>query len=141
MRELPMPGNVLQTVVQLDAYDGPSGRFDTSDADDAQVTTSMVEMRANVHRPVLDIDVPAQLIPSSTPGHFHLYLDVEVEHEAYMGLLDALATVGILEPGYVSASKERGYTAVRLPWVKKVDPLPPMLIDELAAASQPREPF
>jgi hypothetical protein len=79
---------------------------------------------------VLDLDLPAQLIPSSTPGHFHLYLDVELSHSTYMDLLTALAAAGIIERGYADASRERGYTAVRLPWVRKddltVDPAVPM---------------
>lgn len=127
----PLPGNVLQTVVDLNRYEGPSGRYDTEDLAEAQVTTSLVAATwdpacpaAPMHRPVLDLDFPAQLIPSSTPGHFHLYLDREVEHEKYMRLLDALADCGLLEDGYRNASQDRGYTAVRLPWVKKPEPGP-----------------
>ena len=71
------------------------------------------------HLPVLDLDVPAVLIPSSTDGHWHLYLDVQVPDAAYWPMLEALATAGVLEGGYVGASKARGYTSVRLPWVKK----------------------
>jgi hypothetical protein len=71
------------------------------------------------HRPVLDIDFPAALIPSSTPGHFHLYLDKQLTTTQYMKLLDALAESGIIERGYASVSEARGYTSARLPWVKK----------------------
>jgi hypothetical protein len=76
-----------------------------------------------VHKPVIDIDLPAQLVPSSTPGHYHLYLDVEVPWDAYVDLLEALAAAGIVEHGYVSASIARGYTAVRPPWVRKPAPM------------------
>ncbi|MCU6480516.1 hypothetical protein [Arthrobacter sp. A2-55] len=72
-----------------------------------------------LHRPMLDIDFPAALIPSSTPGHFHLYLDKPMPWEKYRDLLTALGKAGILEPGYVNVSRERKYTALRLPWVKK----------------------
>ena len=72
-----------------------------------------------MHRPVLDIDFPAALIPSSTPGHFHLYLDKQMDFATYVILLDALATAGVIEKGYASVSKARGYTSARLPWVKK----------------------
>lgn len=121
----PLPGNVLQTVVELNSYDGNTGRYDTTDPAAAQVSTSMVgrpgydHAHTRIHRPVLDLDLPAQLVPSSTPGHFHLYLDVEVAHWPYMALLEALEHAGIIEPGYSRASQERGYTAVRLPWVTK----------------------
>jgi hypothetical protein len=74
---------------------------------------------SGLHRPVLDIDFPAALIPSSTAGHFHLYLDKQLDELKYMKLLDALAEAGIIEQGYANVSEARGYTSARLPWVKK----------------------
>lgn len=74
---------------------------------------------AATHRPVLDIDFPAALVPSSTPGRFHLYLDIEIKDADYWPMLEALAAAGVLEPGYVRACQSRGYTSVRLPWIKK----------------------
>lgn len=71
------------------------------------------------HRPVLDIDFPAKLIPSSTEGHFHLYLDKEMPWSTYEKLLAALAEAGIIEEGYAKASIARRYSTVRLPWEKK----------------------
>lgn len=71
------------------------------------------------HRPVLDLDFPHHYEPSSTPGHGHLYLDTPVEWRRYRKLLDAMEECGILEPGYVAASKARKATFVRLPWRKK----------------------
>src|SRR5690606_29587737 len=53
------------------------------------------------HAPVLDFDVPARLVPSSTPGHHHLYIDVECSWEDYKALLVAMERCGILEEGYV----------------------------------------
>ena len=35
------------------------------------------------HRPILDLDFPAALVPSTTPGHFHLYLDKPMAEEDY----------------------------------------------------------
>lgn len=89
--------------------------------DSAQVITSSVEYPepTGLHKPVLDIDFPAQLIPSTTPGHFHLYLDKEITWEKYRALLRALADAGVIEQGYCDASIARGYSAVRLPWVPK----------------------
>lgn len=72
-----------------------------------------------MHRPVLDIDFPAALIPSTTPGHFHLYLDKPMGWSKYRQLLGSLSDAGIIEQGYANASADRGYTSVRLPWVKK----------------------
>ena len=73
------------------------------------------------HRPVLDLDFPAALVPSSTPGHFHLYLDVEISDDDYWRMLYALADAGVLEHGYVRACQSRGFTSVRLPWIKKAE--------------------
>lgn len=73
------------------------------------------------HRPVLDIDIPARLLPSSTPGHHHLYLDIDVPWDKYEALLKALADARVIEEGYVLAALERKATFVRLPWVKKKD--------------------
>lgn len=80
-----------------------------------------------LHAPVIDIDFPAALIPSSTPGHFHLYLEKPVTWRGYQRVLEALSYAGLLEPGYVHASIERGKTFVRKPMVTKV----PFPLDEV----------
>lgn len=87
----------------------------------AEVVTSEAvgHWRKNMHRPVLDIDFPAAVIPSTTPGHGHLYIDKPMTWDQYERLLNVLAEVGIIEQGYANASIERQHTAVRLPWVKK----------------------
>jgi hypothetical protein len=71
------------------------------------------------HAILLDIDVPAWLVPSSTEGHSHLYVDVHCREEDYFAFLDAAAKVGLIQYGYASASKKKGATFLRLPWVKK----------------------
>ncbi len=90
-----------------------------------QISNDDAEPSGGFHKPVLDIDFPAVLIPSSTVGHFHLYLDKIVSWENYVELLTALAKCDIIEQGYANVSIERGHTAVRLPWVKKPDPVDP----------------
>lgn len=90
----------------------------TEDIADAHIVLSE-DPAAGLHRPVLDIDFPAALIPSSTPGHFHLYLDKPMGLATYEELLVALAAAGIIEDGYANVSLARGYTSARLPWVRK----------------------
>ena len=68
---------------------------------------------------VIDIDLPVQVTPSSTEGHFHLVIDKTMSWEDYKLLLYALARVGIIEKGYAEASIAKGFSAIRLPWVKK----------------------
>lgn len=104
-----------------DEYEDP--HLPTDDMAAADVVTSATK-DGRAHRPFLDIDFRAELIPSTTPGHFHLYLDKEMSWPKYRRLLNVLAEVGILERGYVNASIDREYTSVRLPWVKKPEPKP-----------------
>lgn len=89
----------------------------TNSAEHADLVTSLGPEGA--HYPVLDIDYPATLVPSTTPGHFHLYLDQAVPWWKYKIVLRALAFAGLIEPGYDRASRRRGFTAVRPPHVKK----------------------
>jgi hypothetical protein len=99
----------------------------TTSEQEANVVTSQLagqqlnelDTNAGLHAPVLDIDFGAQLVPSSTPGHFHLYFEKAMTWGNYCGLLKALGDVGILEAGYVKASLRRGYSSVRKPGVYK----------------------
>jgi hypothetical protein len=78
------------------------------------------------HVVAIDLDVPAYLVPSSTEGHNHLYIDVPhgIPHYRYMALLSALADCGVIEKGYAAVSIKRGHSDLRLPWVQKGDPTP-----------------
>jgi hypothetical protein len=71
------------------------------------------------HALLLDLDVPAFLVPSSTEGHSHLYVDVQIPEDDYFHLLDQLAKCGVIQKGYAEMSKRKGGTALRLPWIKK----------------------
>lgn len=84
------------------------------------VSSKLTYFDDNFHSPVLDIDFPAQLIPSTTEGHFHLYLDgLEMSWDKYKALLIALGEAGVIGQGYLSHALERGMTTVRLPGLKK----------------------
>lgn len=84
-----------------------------------KIVGSKVDSVNNRHIVALDIDHEALLIPSTTPGHHHLYINVEMDWDKYAYLLRALAYAGVIEEGYRNASMERGYTALRTPWTKK----------------------
>lgn len=95
---------------------------ETADLDDANVVSSeLTGFPRNRHAVILDIDYAAYVVPSSTPGHNHLYLDVPggVAHDDYMELLAALSKCGVVEPGYAEVSIKRGHSDLRLPWVSK----------------------
>jgi hypothetical protein len=74
-----------------------------------------------LHRLVLDFDFPVRHVPSTTPGHGHLYIDKAMKWEDALKLLRVMDEVGLLEHGYVMAAEARGSTHVRPEWVKKPD--------------------
>ena len=128
---LPLVG---QRLAWVDFRHGGSSDDDVQDkavtmdapVEEANVMTSLVDVGSrdveeylDVHRPVIDIDHAVRVIPSSTGGHSHLFIDVTLTWGDYLKLLDVLVEIGIVQPGYVNASRARGYTAVRLPWVSK----------------------
>ncbi|MEU4155728.1 hypothetical protein [Actinoplanes sp. NPDC026670] len=132
MTELPLANQVLARVDFDAPTDGNYERPDTeAKLDTANLITSKVALEPEIeavtgalHKVVLDIDLPVTVLPSSTPGHHHLFIDKPMTWPTYKRLLDALADAGLIESGYRSASVERKYTAVRLPWVKKAEPVP-----------------
>lgn len=67
------------------------------------------------HKPVIDLDMPCSLVPSGTPGHFHLYIEQAVTFEAYMAILKAMADAGIVQWGFHDRTRERGFGSVRHP--------------------------
>jgi len=71
------------------------------------------------HKPVLDLDFDCQLIPSSTKGHFHLYINKEVDQIKWEALMMVLRDCGILESGFADGSIRCGQNTVRCPWVNK----------------------
>ena len=131
MTDHTLPSNARRTLHKVDLTrdgeykEGTEGREVVTDLSEANVVSSLAPDFPTVvspwHRPVLDLDIPAFLVPSSTPGHSHLYLDVKMDDAIFWRLLEVLADAGVLEPGYVRACKSRGYTSVRLPWIKKAE--------------------
>jgi hypothetical protein len=89
--------------------------------ENGQLITSLVSGKDQIHAPVLDIDMAAEvyprpgleIYPSSQLGHYHLYINKEMPQEDYFKLLTVLADVGIIEPGYADVSKNKGYSTVR----------------------------
>lgn len=118
---LPLEGQVLRQVEYWNNYEEISEKRTPTLAGsiaDANIITSEVD-GSDKHKVVLDIDFPAKLVPSSTEGHFHLFIDKEVTEKQLFKLVKVLADVGVVEEGYYHASRERGYTAVRTPWTRK----------------------
>lgn len=83
------------------------------------LVSSRVRFGTDLHLPVIDIDIPCQLVPSTTKGHFHFYVNKIVPWVRYVRLLRAMAACGIVEPGYLRAAELRKATFVRMPHIKK----------------------
>ncbi len=73
-----------------------------------------------LHAPVLDLDLEHVYYESSTPGHAALLLNVRLTWEQYSELIDVLESCGIIQHGFAEATCQRGYSAVRTPWTKKI---------------------
>lgn len=71
------------------------------------------------HMPLIDFDVPVTLVPSGTPGHSHLYIDVPINETRFFDMLDAMAKAGVVEHGFADLSRKRGFASVRVPWKPK----------------------
>lgn len=95
-------------------------RVHRSDPDANCVSSELAYVGRGYHLPVLDFDFECHLEPSSTPGHYHFYVDDRsCSWDAYADLLKALHKCGLIEWGYLQASLERKATFVRMPGVRK----------------------
>lgn len=83
----------------------------------AQLVSSEVKGQPGMHAPVIDLDFPAHLYPSRTPGHFHLWLDKPMTWREYKALLKALYKAGVIERGFYVMSVKRGKSFLRVPVV------------------------
>ena len=102
-----------------DAYaPQPVACYIPTPTEDVHLVTSVTV--DGTHKPVLDIDYPCTLEESATPGKFHLYIEKELSPDQYRHLIEGLWKAGLLEEGYRKSYDRDGFTAVRLPGVKKM---------------------
>jgi hypothetical protein len=90
----------------------------STDLAESTLISSQV-LGSDMHKPCIDVDLPVRVYPSSTLGHFHLYIDKEMTWWNYRRLLRALVKAGIVERGFYKASLSRKATHLRLPWIRK----------------------
>lgn len=91
----------------------------TNDFWDDRKTEVQLDKREGKHRVLLDLDVQHVYVPSSTPGHGHLIIDVAQDFNTVVALLNMMFEMGILQSGFASATKHRGETWLRAPGIKK----------------------
>lgn len=99
------PQRIIRDQVPLDEATGIGSKVNT--------------MLKENHQILLDLDCPHVYVPSSSSGHGHLILRTRVTFDEYVGLLEHMARLGIIEKGYVSATKNRGEGWLRVPWLTK----------------------
>lgn len=92
-------------------------RIQVSNPREGNLQSSLLE--DGQHAPTLDIDMPCELRPSSTEGHFHLLIDCPMSWRKYRRLLKALAKAGVIERNYYKHARRRHATFVRLPHARK----------------------
>lgn len=101
----------------LDDPDNYPGVCEPTDKDFANLIGSLCS--DGCHRPALDIDLPCELVPSTTEGHFHLYIDKPMSFQAYKKFVAALIDAGIVEPNHMKHLETNGMTTLRPAWAKK----------------------
>lgn len=74
------------------------------------------------HRPVIDLDMPHVYVPSTTPGHGHLYINnVVLDDMQHYLLIQTLVQLGIIGQGSRVQLDAHGLSLTRPPHVKKKD--------------------
>lgn len=122
--ELPpfMVGHELVNVENINEPGYPEDRdhIPTENLDEANVISSKVKGTTR-HKVIIDLDFDAALLPSSTPGHHHLYLDKELTAPQMEQLIYCLYEVGIIAQGNINQWHRFKALFLRLPWIKKTD--------------------
>ncbi len=72
-----------------------------------------------MHYILIDLDHEAELIETSTPGHFHLYVKHAVTEEQLDKLVSVMEEIGMINPGIKRGWEGRGALCLRKPGVVK----------------------
>ena len=86
------------------------------------------------HIPIFDLDMDCRLVPSRTPGHFHLYVNKPLTRVEYAGLLVGLQQAGLVQEGWARRiHTDDKQTYLRLP-------ADPSLLPDWAPKSRYKDP-
>ena len=122
MKTLESPAAFLEdsprTSYFKEPWSGP-GIHDYEPADLAEANMVSSLLTSGKHAPLIDLDVPHRCVPSSTTGHSHLYIDVQMPWWKYRLLLWVLMFTGVIDVGFYRMSILRRKTLVRKPGVYK----------------------
>ena len=95
------------------------GYYEPCKYDEANLVGSKTDLEENGHLPVIDLDLPCHLEPSTKPDHYHLYINKVVAWDKYVKLLEAMYECGLINEGFKEMSIRRGQSYVRRPGVFK----------------------
>lgn len=114
-------GRKLYYQQNLDDYEkhGVIGGTPRAVGDVAHSNLISSEIQPGRHMPVIDCDFGIQAVASSTPGHYHLYIDKEMTWEQYKALLNGLLNAGLIEYAWYDNAMNDKRSYVRLPHIRK----------------------
>lgn len=84
----------------------------------SDVDESMYPYAVDRHFLILDLDMPVELIKSSS-GNNHLIVGHSLEQKAMLEILQVLAKHGIVQKKWVESAEKLGYASLRLPGIDK----------------------
>lgn len=67
----------------------------------------------DTHMPAIDLDLTVRVKPSSTEGHYHLFIDKKISWEHYVEILRTMTEAGLVERGFYDLSVARGASFLR----------------------------
>lgn len=127
LESFPVPGDLHMLTVYRSVARRPYTRLLVAMAQTSLIGPSHArklinEAERQVYPFIVGLETPARLLPSSTPGHHHLYMDTELPWNDYALLLKRLEEATIIQRGFYRASLERKQTMLRKPGVLKPAP-------------------
>jgi hypothetical protein len=91
------------------------------EADEVDATLATSLLPNGNHMPVIDIDLPCMLLPSTKPGHHHLIINKEMTWGQFLNMLQAMTDAGVVQPGFNHHTRRRGRAFIRYPGVTKAN--------------------
>lgn len=64
---------------------------------------------------------PHTYVPSTTTGHGHLVITADKPKHEFVQIMSLLNLAGVIERGYLYFTVAKGYSAIRIPGIKKTN--------------------
>jgi hypothetical protein len=110
------PHNILQIQVPVDQFimaDEEANEGCEDLVDSGLGVDASYQRLGDLYLVSLKLAAPSSLIPSKTFGHNHLYVEQEMDWDAYSNALGGLAYLGIIQGGFYIAGHQRRMTLLR----------------------------